>query len=94
MYNIHEKCFDCVIKMETKLKLEGKFEEYENKMMNNNKKSLLNELEVAIEEYSKSTNSKYYSEDGKEENWQGGSVDTDYVNKIKDWIKDTRNETP
>mgnify|MGYP007090478949 FL=1 len=28
MYSIHKQCSDCVIKYETKLKIEGKFEEY------------------------------------------------------------------
>jgi hypothetical protein len=29
MYNIHKMCFDCVIDMEGKLKIEGKYNEYE-----------------------------------------------------------------
>ena len=34
MYNIHGKCFDCVVKMETQLKIEGKYDEYEKEMLN------------------------------------------------------------
>ena len=34
MYSIHKQCSDCVIKYETKLKIEGKFEEYQ-KTINN-----------------------------------------------------------
>ncbi len=34
-YNIHKMCFNCVIDMEAKLRKEGKWEEYENKIHNN-----------------------------------------------------------
>ena len=34
-YNIHKKCFNCVIDMEHQLKKEGKLEEYQIKIKNN-----------------------------------------------------------
>ena len=33
MWPIHGKCFDCVIKMETELKRDGKFEDYQRNMI-------------------------------------------------------------
>jgi len=41
-------CFDCVIDMEHKLKLEGKYEEYEQKKIAENKKSWLKSAEQDI----------------------------------------------
>lgn len=90
MYHIHGTCFDCVIKMETKLKLEGKFEEYEKNLMNKNKVSVLNEFEKALEEYEKSTNESFVTEDGKHETWRGGGVDKNYIIKMKAQIKEQK----
>jgi hypothetical protein len=44
----HQMCFDCVIDMEHKLKLEGKYEEYEQKKLAENKKSWLKSAEQDI----------------------------------------------
>jgi len=93
MYNIHGTCSDCVFEMETKLKLEGKFEEYERKLMNSNRNSLLDELEVALEEYSNSTNDSFITEDGVKETWLGGGIDREFIKKIKEQIKEQKSKT-
>lgn len=41
MWKIHKMCFDCVLKMETKLKAQGKFKEYERNFI---KKNLISHL--------------------------------------------------
>jgi len=92
MYNIHEKCFDCVIKMETKLKLEGKYEEYEYNLMNQNRTSYLEEFERALTEYETSLPESHYTEDGQKESWQGGSVDKEYIIKMKEQIREMKSK--
>jgi hypothetical protein len=83
MYAIHKKCFDCVIEYETKLKLEGKFEEYEKNLLNLNRISHLEEFELSLDEYSKSMNETYMTEQGDKEKWIGGGVDTEWVEIMK-----------
>ncbi len=92
MYNIHEKCFDCVIDMETKLKLEGKFEEYEKNLMSKNRDSHLVEFEKALDEYANSTNPEFYTEDGQKESWQGSGVDKEYIKAMKEQIKELKSK--
>ncbi len=57
MRNIHGMCFDCVIDMEHKLRLEGKWDEYENRKVKENALAWLVEAErdknVVAEELSK-----------------------------------------
>ena len=70
-YNIHKMCFNCVIEMETKLKLEGKWEEYERKIHNDEINHKISEYKLWVEEKLKEGNSSFISEDGEIENWVG-----------------------
>jgi hypothetical protein len=71
MWGIHKKCFDCVIKIETNIKQQGKWDEYCAGIMNNNKNAELNDLEVALEQWVDENNS-FVSEQGEVEKWGGG----------------------
>ncbi len=90
MYAIHGKCFDCVLEMETKLKLEGKFEEYEKQLLNQNRLSHLDEFETAINEYIKSTSESFITEDGKKERWLGGGIDDEWVEEMRKYIQEEK----
>lgn len=90
MYNIHGKCFDCVIEMETNLKIEGKFEEYQKDLMSKNFTSHLTEFEKALDEYANSKNEDFITEDGVRETWQGGGIDHDYIKEMKRQIKEAK----
>lgn len=92
MYIIHKTCADCVFKIESKMKLDGTFTEYKKEMMNGNKNSLLDEFEDIINEYKETFNSSFFTEDGDEETWIGGEVDTEHINKLKEYIKIKREE--
>jgi len=91
MYAIHGKCFDCVLEMETKLKLEGKFEEYEKQLLNQNRLSHLDEFETAIDEYVKSTSESFITEDGKKERWLNSNViDYEWVEEMRKYIQEEK----
>jgi hypothetical protein len=95
MYPIHSVCFDCTIKHETKLKIEGKFEEYQ---MNMNKQSLsyhLKEMENALLELLMSSSEEsFVTEGGDIETWKNNNSSTklliegiqEYIQKIKDTL--------
>lgn len=72
MYKIHKMCFDCVIDMEHHLKLEGKYEEYENKLIAENAQFYAEELEGFLIEAINSSNNHHVSENGEVERWKGG----------------------
>lgn len=90
MYRIHTTCFNCVIEKETKLKLEGKFGEYEKEFLNKNKNSHLNEFEKALDNYSNSIKETYMTEDGEEVRWVGNGVDMEWVNSMREYIKELK----
>ena len=90
MFHIHGTCFNCVTEMETKLKIEGKFDEYERNLMNKNHNSHLDEFSKALDEYANSTNESFITEDGIKETWLGGGVDHEYIKEMKKQIKEQK----
>lgn len=71
MWGIHRKCFDCVVKMETEIKRQGKWEEYSTGIMNRNKNAELEDLEAALEQWVNESDT-FVSEQGDIEKWGGG----------------------
>jgi hypothetical protein len=71
MYFIHKRCMDCVIEMEAKIKMEGKWEEYVKNQMNANKNASLEDFERALESWMQEKDT-FVSEDGDVESWAGG----------------------
>jgi hypothetical protein len=91
MYNIHQKCFDCVIEMEGKMRITGEYEAYERKMLNANKNATIDDAEQMFDEYFNSKNTTYVTEAGDIEKWDGGSIDPEVIKLVKDNIKRLRN---
>ena len=87
MYKLHKKCFNCVVEMEHKLKIEGKYEEYERNVVANNAKDYVNHLESYLMEALNTSNSQYVSERGEVENWKGGLNIKKTTKEIKESIK-------
>ena len=71
MYSIHSTCLDCVVKMEAKIKLDGKWEEYERGVVKANARASLQDFERALETWHKDRDT-YVSESGEIESWGGG----------------------
>ena len=71
MYSIHKMCLDCVVEMESKLKIEGKYEEYEKNILNMNKNASLEEFEMALDSWLEDKDT-FVTEQGDIESWQGG----------------------
>lgn len=91
MYGIHGTCFDCVIEMETKLKAEGKFEEYERKILNGNKGGMLYDLEQALDSWFTQSDS-FVSEDGVVEDWNNATGNEEAYKQLKEAIKKSREQ--
>jgi hypothetical protein len=91
MYHIHGTCFDCVIEMEHKLRMEGKYETYEKQMLNSNKNATIDDAEQGFDEFFTSKNNTFITEAGDIEKWNGGSIDPEVIKMIKDNIKRLRN---
>jgi hypothetical protein len=92
MWPIHSKCFDCVIKMETKLKQkEGAFEEYARNLMTGGVKAYIKDLEDALLDLASESNDEFVTEQGDVEKWAGKGVDTTKLTKeIQEHIQELK----
>ena len=72
--------------METRLKAEGKYEEYEKQLLNGNKNSLLDDLSQAIDDWMNQSDS-FISENGEVESWSKGQNMDDVYKDAKDLIE-------
>lgn len=86
-YFLHKKCHTCVSQFETRLKAEGKWEEYQNSIHNNEIDNKIKDFKTYIEEKLSESNNTYVSENGEVEKWLG-EVDVDRVeNYVKEVIE-------
>ena len=92
MYKIHQKCSDCVIEMEHKLKMEGKYKDYERNIIATNAESYLDNLEVYLLEAINESNTSYVSERGEVERWKGGIDKEKFVSEMKENFKGFRKQ--
>jgi PHD/YefM family antitoxin component YafN of YafNO toxin-antitoxin module len=59
-YYMIQKCHDCVVKEETKMRINGTYGEYEKSKVRENKKSFIKDLKQSIEEWKNSPDSVTY----------------------------------
>ncbi|MFM2011040.1 MAG: hypothetical protein RLZZ479_1431 [Bacteroidota bacterium] len=88
MYSVHKMCLNCVVDMEAKLKLEGKYEEYEKNILNMNKNASLEEFEQALDSWLEEKDT-FVTEQGDVENWHGGDKSQLYK-QLKEKIEEFR----
>ena len=90
MYSIHKMCIDCVAKMETQLKIDGKYNDYVKGILNINKNKELDDFELAIQDWLNSQNDTFVSEAGDIESWKGGKISELEIKNIKEYIAKLR----
>lgn len=96
MYFIHNMCFDCVIKLETKLKFEGLFEEYQKNINNQGLEFYIKELENLLLDLSMDNfEESFTTESGDIETWKSNnSIKEKLIKDIQEYIlklKDIKN---
>ena len=93
MRMLHGMCFDCVIEMEHKIKIEGKWSEYEREKMKQNALAWLKEAErdknLIAEELSKA---EFANSFGDVEKWSGGLTKEQLLQKIEDEFEQFRKD--
>jgi hypothetical protein len=86
MQAFHGMCFDCVIEMEHKLKLQGKYKEYEQERIKQNALAWLKQAEQdkdsVIEELTRSLT--FVTVDGDVEKWKNTADPEELRNKIEE----------
>ena len=88
MWAIHQKCFDCVIKMESEIKRQGKWDEYTGNILNSNKNAELDDLAMMLDEWIEDKDT-FVSESGELEKWAGGDKQSIYK-QVKERIAELK----
>ena len=70
-YNLHKKCFNCVIDFEVELRKQGKWEEYQQNVKNNEIDKQIEEFKVYMKEKLNESNDGFVTENGDVEKWVG-----------------------
>ena len=86
-YNIHKMCFNCVIDFEHELRKEGKWDEYQRKVKNNEIDNHIKEYKLFVQEKLRESNEAHFSEAGEVERWVG-KIDEDKVNEATQEVID------
>ena len=86
-YNLHKMCFNCVAEMEHQIRLDGKWEDYTNRLHNQQIDHNLKEFKSFVEEKLAESNNSFVSEDGDVERWVG-KLDTDKVNEYLESVEE------
>ena len=85
MKAVHGMCLDCVVEMEHKIRIEGKWDEYERGKMKENAKAWLAEAErdknLIADELSKA---EFVNSFGDVEKWDGNKTKEELLNKIEE----------
>lgn len=88
MFSIHQKCSDCVIEYETKLKSQGKYEEYERNAIKQGVQYHIKEMEnVLLDLLMNQSGEQYVTEAGDIEEWKGKSLDNQFIKDIQEYIQ-------
>jgi len=106
-WRINGHCFDCQVEMENKLRINGEYEQYAKKKINENKKSYLRDLKQSIEEFEKTDGkAEFFNSVGvnevelEKEKWEMGEVQfskiieeaREYITKLEEAIDEESKE--
>ena len=89
-YNIHKKCFDCVVDFEHKLKIKGEYNDYIKKLKAKNSLDIVDEMESYLLDAINTSNSGFVSEDGVVERWVGGVDKVELTKQVKEAVNTRR----
>jgi hypothetical protein len=89
MYSIHQKCLDCVIEYETRLKIDGKYKDYEQNIIKQGVRYHIKEMEdVLLELMMDESSESFVTEAGDIEAWRGkGENKQQIVKDIQEYIQ-------
>lgn len=92
LYNIHKMCLDCVIQFETELKRDGKYDEYQRKIKEDNVNGYLNDLENAFfDTFINGSINSYITEQGDITQMMGGNIDKEkIIQQFRDGVREIK----
>ena len=93
MYSIYSHCFDCQIKIETKMKLEGTFDKFEEDFIKSNVIQMVKDVEYDMQEYLKSNPELLIvTGEGEREQWDGQISPEEVIREVKEMTEAVKKE--
>ena len=99
MWLLYNHCFDCQIDFENKLRIDGKFEEWEESKVKANQKSYLEDLLVSLDEWKNASKIEFQEQVGvqdlemEKEKWiQSQEKTKEMADKAEEFIRKTLKE--
>jgi hypothetical protein len=87
-YMQYHKCYDCIIKIETKLRASGEWDNYEKAIHNSDVEGLKKDVTTFMESLLTESNQGYITEQGDVEQWKSGGADKEFLkNQLDETIK-------
>jgi hypothetical protein len=80
-------CKNCAVKFHTRLKIDGKWDEYVKRIQDDNFEFYINELKKEYEDWLQSVDSKYITEAGIVEDWSGGKTKKELSKGFEEELK-------
>ena len=71
LYKIHKMCLSCVVDMEHQLQKDGKWDEYQQKIKNNEIDNKIKDFKDYVKDRLSESNNNFISEAGDKETWKG-----------------------
>lgn len=90
IYKLMGHCPKCQAKYETKLRLEGKFDDYAKEMYVKNHISMVDDAEKGFNDFLNHGFEKYMSELGEVEDWSGKGMSDEKIKEVKEYFKSQR----
>jgi hypothetical protein len=87
MFSIHQKCSDCVFEYETKLKIQGKYQEYERNIIKQGVQYHIKEMEGVLLELLMNNSEQFVTEAGDIEEWKGKGLNNQFIQDIQEYIQ-------
>lgn len=90
MWRLYNHCFDCQVKIETKMRIDGSYMEWESKKVKKNIKAYLKDMEKSIKEWRKQKSPEFFNQvsaDGHsldKEKWTITNKTKDFIDKLAD----------
>ena len=89
-YRIHRTCFSCVVDKEHQIQKEGKWEEYQREIKNDEIDNRISDFRQYVEDKLNESNDGFVSEQGDKERWKGkvdkSRVD-EHVTSVIDYLE-------
>lgn len=99
MRAFHGMCFDCVLSMESKLRMSGEYDRYEKKKMLENAKAWLKQAQFEKDALKVALKMKFINENGSVEEWNGvdieavlSKIDADFEKLREEYIEKLEKE--